>query len=183
MMRRDIYEGVQLYVNQKIKPNYAELARQYRSDYRTVKSAYEQGIKNKKNGEQKRKVKNSRPSNLDPFKPIIEEKLLLGCSAKAIFKFIEKKGFEGKYTIVREYCKDHKAEKIKQATIRVTHQPALAGQVDWKEEMKLISREGEIYQFNLFLYVLPYSKKKYITLTFDRKQDTLEWQHFSRQKL
>lgn len=25
MMRRDIYEGVQLYVNQKIKPNYAEL--------------------------------------------------------------------------------------------------------------------------------------------------------------
>ena len=150
-MRRDIYEGVQLYVNQKIKPNYAELTRQYRSDYRTVKSAYEQGIKNKKNGEQKRKVKNSRPSNLDPFKPIIEEKLLLGCSAKAIFKFIEKKGFEGKYTIVREYCKDHKAEKIKQATIRVTHQPALAGQVDWKEEMKLISREDEIYQFNLFL--------------------------------
>ena len=172
-MRRDIYEGVQLYVNQKIKPNYAELARQYRSDYRTVKSAYEQGIKNKKNGEQKRKVKNSRPSKFDPFNPIIEEKLLLGCSAKAIFKFIEKKGFEGKYTIVREYCKDHKAEKIKQATIRVTHQPALAGQVDWKEEMKLISREGEIYQFNLFLYVLPYSKKKYITLTFDRKQDTL----------
>ena len=93
MMRRDVYEGVQLYVNQKIKPNYAELARQYHSDYRIVKTAYEQGIKNEKNGEQKRKVKNSRPSKLNPFKPIIEEKLALDCSAKAIFKFIEKKGF------------------------------------------------------------------------------------------
>ena len=98
-MRRDVYEGVQLYVNKKIKPNYVELARQYHSGYRTVKTSYEQGIKNEKNGEQKRKVKNSRPSKRNPFKPIIE----------------------GKYTIVREYCKDHKAEKIKQATIFKTN--------------------------------------------------------------
>lgn len=171
-MRKDIYERVQQYVNQEIKPNYAEIARQYNADYRTIKTAYEKLLSSQKI-ESDQKNQSKRPSKLNPFKQIINEKLALGCSAKAIFKFIEKKGFEGKYTIVREYCKNHKADKIKQATIRVTHQPALSGQVDWKEEMKLISKYGEVFQFNIFLYVLPYSKKKFITLTFDRKQDTL----------
>ena len=41
MVRKDIYEGVHLYVKQGIKPNYSEIARQYNSDYRTVKTAYE----------------------------------------------------------------------------------------------------------------------------------------------
>lgn len=39
--------------------------------------------------------------------------------------------------------------------------------------MKMISNQGEIFTFNIFLYILSYSKKRYITLTFDRKQDTL----------
>ena len=43
-MRKDIYEGVQVYVNQNIKPNYAALARQYKADYRTVKHAYEKAV-------------------------------------------------------------------------------------------------------------------------------------------
>lgn len=28
----------------------------------------------------------------------------------AIFKYIEKKGYEGKYTILREYCKNKKTK-------------------------------------------------------------------------
>lgn len=171
-MRKDVYEGVQLYVNQNIKPNYAELGRQYEADYRTVKSAYELACQ-KKNKLPSVKKTSTRKSKLDPFKLIIEEKLELGCSAYSIFKFIEKKGFEGKYTIVKEYCRNLRKDKIKKATIRVTHQPGLSGQVDWKEEMKLISKHGEVFKFNIFLYVLPFSKKKFITLTFDRKQDTL----------
>ena len=172
MVRKDIYEGVQIYVSQGIKPNYAELARQYNSDYRTVKTAYEK-LSFKKDNSNEETTNRSRTSKLDSFKEIIHDKLALGCSAKAIYKFIEKQGFEGKYTIVREYCKHHKADKVKQATIRVTHHPALSAQVDWKEEMKLVSKHGEVFQFNIFLYVLSYSKKKFITLTFDRKQDTL----------
>ncbi|RGW13378.1 hypothetical protein DWV91_06875 [Enterococcus asini] len=39
--------------------------------------------------------------------------------------------------------------------------------------MRLISSPGEIFEFLFFLYVLPYSKKKTITLIFDCKQDTL----------
>ncbi len=34
----------------------------------------------------------------------------------AIFKYIEKKGYEGKYTILREYCKN----KIQNETKKIT---------------------------------------------------------------
>lgn len=62
--------------------------------------------------------------------------------------------FEGKYTIVRESCKHPKVDKIQQATIRVIHHPARSAQVDWKEEMRVVGKHGEVFQFNNFLYVL-----------------------------
>ena len=75
---------------------------------------------------------------------------------------------------MKQYCRKERKARQKQATMRVTHTPGLAGQVDWKEDMTLISRHGEIFRFNIFLYVLSFSRKKYITLTFDRHQDNLE---------
>ena len=45
--------------------------------------------------------------------------------------------------------------------------------LSWKEELTLYSHEGVAYRFNIFLYVLPYSKLKYLSLTFERSQDTL----------
>lgn len=155
-----------------IKPNYAELGRQFNCDPRTVKKYYEAGKENElerlKKRQQTRKV-----SKLDPFKEIINEKMELGCTAMAIFKYIEKKGYEGKYTILREYCKNKKQNETKKATIRVETNPGIAAQVDWKEDMIMHDKFGKTYQFNIFLYVLHYSKMKYITLTWDRKQDTL----------
>lgn len=165
-MRHDIREGIFLFMNDDIKPNYSALARQYGADYRTVKRAFEERNTIPK-------VKKKRPSLLDPYRETIKEKISRNCSAMAIFKFIEKQGFQGKYTIVRQYCASIKKEKIKKATIRVEHTPGLSAQVDWKEEMTLHDQEGKAYRFNIFLYVLPYSKLKYITLVFDRSQDTL----------
>ncbi|EOD4259813.1 hypothetical protein RNS32_07215 [Staphylococcus pseudintermedius] len=48
----------------------------------------------------------------------------------AIYKYITKKGYEGKYTILREYCKNKKGKEIKKATIRVETRPGIAAQVD-----------------------------------------------------
>jgi len=168
-MRKDIREGVMIYVINEIKPNYAALAKQYDCDYRTVKSAYEEA----KEKEPKTTVRKKRPSKLDPYREIIQDKIKDRCSAYSIFKFIQRKGFEGSYSLVKTYCRAFKQEKAQKATVRVEHTPGLSAQVDWKEDMRLISNQGEIFEFNIFLYVLPYSKKKFITLTFDRKQDTL----------
>ncbi|WP_073357810.1 IS21 family transposase [Enterococcus faecium] len=168
-MRKGIREGVMIYVINEIKPNYAALAKQYDCDYRTVKHAYEEAqVKESKPPERKK-----RPSKLDPYREIIQDKIKDQCSAYSIFKFIEHKGFGGSYSLVKTYCRQIKQAKVHKATVRVEHSPGLSAQVDWKEDMRLISNQGEIFEFNIFLYVLPYSKKKYVTLTFDRKQDTL----------
>ncbi|MEN0166548.1 DUF1672 family protein, partial [Staphylococcus aureus] len=44
------------------------------------------------------------------------KKIELGYTAMAIFKYIEEKGYEGKYTILREYCKN----KIQNETKKIT---------------------------------------------------------------
>lgn len=62
---------------------------------------------------------------------------------------------------------------LKIATIRVETTPGLQGQVDWKESLTLISRGGDKYTINIFLFILSYSKYKYIELTINRVQSTL----------
>lgn len=57
--------------------------------------------------------------------------------------------------------------------IRVETAPGDVSQVDWKEDLVLYTREHRPITFSLFLYVLGYSRKKFLKLVFDRKQDTL----------
>ncbi len=162
-VRHDIREGAKQYVNNEIKPNYAALGGQYGVDYRTAKRAYEEAL----TGKNAMPVKRKRASLLDNYRDIICRKLDLNCSAHSIYKFIQKKGFQGKYTIVREYCATVRKEQTHKATIRVEHTPGLSAQVDWKEEMTLYNKAGKPIRFNIFLYVLPFSKRKYISLVFE----------------
>ena len=56
----------------------------------------------------------SRRSKLDGYQDIIEDKYAAGCSARSIYAFIVEKGFTGKYTIVKDYCRrfvKHKQKK------------------------------------------------------------------------
>ena len=61
----------------------------------------------------------------------------------------------------------------KKASILVPKVPGKIGQVDWKEDFTLISKNGEILVFNIFLFTLPFSEKKYCKLALDKKQDTV----------
>lgn len=168
-MRHDIQEEVRKFMIEDMKPNFAAIAEQYNCDYRTVKKAYEEV----QHPTIPATPKPKRPSKLDPYKKQINEKLDISCSAMAIYKFIVKHGFTGKYSIVRDYCAKYKDHQVHKATIRVEHTAGLSAQVDWKEEMTLYNRDGKPFTFNIFLYVLPYSKLKYTTLIFERSQDTL----------
>lgn len=91
------------------------------------------------------------------------------CSYQAIYYYIVKKGYRGKYTILREFCNQYKAEKTKESTIRFETSPGLQAQVDWKENMKLYSKHGEEFVINIFLTLLGYSRLKYIELTYTSK--------------
>ena len=169
-MRKDILESVQLHLMKNIKPNYSRLAQQFDCDYRTVKRYFEKGSTH---GILEMAKRQTAPSLLKGFEATIQDKIELGCTSQAIFYFIHKLGYKGSYDTVNRYVKTFKANKLKKATVRIETSPGLSAQVDWKENLKLVSRNGEIFNVNLFLYVLGYSRMKYIQLTVDRTQSTL----------
>ena len=169
-MRKDVYERMRYFVLEKIKPNYSAVARQYDVDPRTFKTAYLRAQSDKTSVVRKRR---SRRSKLDGYQDIIEDKYAAVCSARSIYDFIVEKGFTGKYTIVKDYCRRFRKEQTKKATIRVEHTIGLSAQVDWKEQVTMTDRNGVSHTFSIFLYVLPYSKFKFLKLTLDQKQDTL----------
>lgn len=166
IMRKDILERMKIMKQDDIKPNYAELAKQLGCDYRTVKRYYEIELQG---GYQKP----PKPSILDPYKQIVEDKLAIPCTATAIYKFLQKKGYKGCYSVVKRYCNKYKVEQNHKATIRYETNPGLQAQVDWKESKHLTSKNGEIFEINIFLIILGYSRLKYIELTTDRKQETV----------
>lgn len=156
-----------------LKPNYAELGRIYNCDWRTVKNNYNKIVKKEASTEiNKKKV---RESKLDEYKEIINSKLEIpGITIAAIYAYLKnEKNYTGSYGLVKKYANTIKKNRPKKATIRVTHEAGKSGQVDWKEDFKLLNKKGEIINFNIFLFILPYSGKKYFKLTLDRKQDTV----------
>lgn len=108
------------------------------------------------------------PSLIENYKSIIEDKLKLGCSVRSIYYFIQLKGYQGSYTTVKRYARLIRESCKHKATIRIETTPGLSAQVDWKENLKLISRNGEVFTINIFLYILGYSRMKYLQLTVDR---------------
>lgn len=139
-MRKDIREGVRFYILNDIKPNFAQMARQYDSDPRTIKKHF----KEQQNTEliKPRKPMPEKASKLDPYQTLIDEKVSEGCSATAIYSLLERRGYEGKITILRDYCRTLKQTKTKKATIRIETNPGLSAQVDWKENMTFTRVSG-----------------------------------------
>ncbi len=113
-------------------------------------------------------------SKLEPYKEIIDYKLeTYQCSAVSLYNLIKDKGYTGSQSLVTKYVKQKKEDLLRKATIRVETTPGLQGQVDWKESLSLISKNGDKYTINIFLFILSYSKYKYIELTINRTQPTL----------
>lgn len=113
-------------------------------------------------------------SKLSNYTDLIDHKLEnYRCSAQAVYDLIKEKGYEGSYSLVSKYVNKEKDKLLKAATIRVETTPGLQGQIDWKESLSLVSKSGEIFTVNIFLFILSYSKLKYVELTIDRRQPTL----------
>lgn len=167
-MRLDVLNEINIFLRGGDKEimSKASMARIMGCDPRTVKR-YLNGYQPKK------KNKSTRNSKLDNFREIIISKLEIGCTSMAIFKFIQKDGYDGSYSLVADFVQKHKKEQFKKATIRFETAPGLQAQVDWKENLKMISKHGELFEVNIFLMVLGYSRAKFVKLTSDKTQKTL----------
>ena len=167
-MRLDVLNEIEIFVREcEIGVvSKAAIAKIMGCDPRTVKK-YMEGYIPKKMRTVKKK------SKLDEYRNIIETKMEIGCSSMAIFKYIQKDGYKGSYSLVADYALKHKKEQLKKATMRYETSPGLQAQVDWKESIRMTSMSGQIYEVNIFLMVLGYSRTKFLVLTSDRTQKTL----------
>lgn len=146
-----------------IKPNYSELARIYNCDRRTVKKYDTEFIENKQ--------KRNRKSKLDSIKEEIKQKLSLpGATITGTYQYFCEKLSIGTYSNFYKYVTK---EKLKTKTNNNAHLRFETDygeqlQFDWKEDIKMVSKYGEVFEFNIFsatlgasrLHVFLYSKFK-----------------------
>ena len=142
-----------------IKPNYAALGRKYGMDWRTVKK-YHEGYQGKPNTRNK-------GSKLDKYKEEMADKLSIRrVSVRGVYEFLVKKyGIDniGSYSNFNTYVNKNKLKPGKAVKGHPRYETAIGrqGQVDWKEDIKIASKYGEIFVINVFHIVLSFSKCKF----------------------
>ena len=165
-MRKDILNSIIQFKEVKDLINKSEIARRFNCSINTVNKYLD--IQENNN------ITRKYTSKLDDFKGIIIEKTDdFSANGRAIFNFIKDKGFTGSYGTVSKFIREHKQEEQNKATMRFETTPGFQAQVDWKENFKLINKDGKQFEINIFLMILGYSRYKYIELTLDKTQDTL----------
>ena len=137
-----------------IKPNYSELARIHKCDRRTVKK-YDNGYEGKP-------INRNKESKLDKYKEEIKDKLFLpGSTIKGTYQYFKDKDESiGNYSNFYKYTirKKIKPKKVNKFHPRYETEPGKQLQFDWKEDIKMYNKHGEIFEFNIFSSTLSYSR-------------------------
>lgn len=149
--------------------SYAEISRKYNIDPRTAKKYSEAESK------PVYELTEPKPSKLDPYKHQIDLWLQEApYSAVRIHEKLMEQGFEGKYTIVKQYVSSKKGEFEEKATVRFETMPGLQGQVDWAHfENYCVLQNGKVRKLYCFLMILGYSRARYIEFVTDMTTNTL----------
>lgn len=155
-----------------IKPNFSELARLYDVDRRTVKKYYD--------GYEGKAVHREKPSKLDKHYELIKQKLSIkGANVRAVYEFIlsEKDPDIGTYSNFNKYIKSKGLKPVK-TTVghpRFETAPGIQAQVDWKEDVSIPNRLGEIFTFQVFDYKLGNSRYTHFTYKlYKTRQDVFD---------
>ena len=150
-----------------LKPNFSELARQYELDRRTVKKYYD--------GYEGKPANHYKPSKLDPYKDIIADKLSIkGTKIRSVYEYIlaEKNPDIGSYSNFLKYVHRNMltSKHTPKGHPRFETAPGKQAQADWKEDLKLTSRNGTIFTIQVFDYKLGHSRYCHYTLKQSRTQ-------------
>jgi len=152
-----------------MKINFSELARIYKVDRRTIKKHVEGKIKKVKSRNKK--------SFFDQYREEIEDKLALkGVTIKGVHEyFIDKYGEFRTYSNFLKYVKKNEL-KPKHAVMghpRFETAPGKQAQVDWKEDIKMISKHGVVHEFHVLNYKLGCSRHSVFKYSHSLKTDEL----------
>ena len=156
--------------NDKLKGmSYKGISEKYHIDPRTAK----------KYAESPRKpeyvLTAAKPNKLDAYKQRID--ILLEeapYSAVRILEKLQEDGFDGKYSIVKEYVRSKKMDLDEKATVRFETMPGQQAQMDWGFFEEYQVNEGcQSKKLYCFLMILGYSRMRYIEFVTDMTTNTL----------
>ena len=137
-----------------IKPNYAELARLHNCDYRTVKKY--------NNGYEGKPINRIKKSKLDKYKEDIKTKLELpGSTIKGTYEYFKSNDETiGNYSNFYKYTKKKNLKKKNNNKFHPRYETEFGKQLqfDWKEDIKMFNKYGEVFEFNIFSSILGSSR-------------------------
>jgi transposase len=111
-----------------------------------------------------------RPSKLDPFKDDIVRMLERHAyTAMQIFQQIREQGFDGQYTIVKEYVRKVRPPKHK-AFLKLSFAPGECAQVDWGSYGS-VNVGNTRRRLSFFVMVLCYSRMMYVEFTVSQTME------------
>ena len=121
--------------------------------------------------------KKRRHSKLDQYKDFIAELLdkYSNITGQRVYEHLREKGFEGEITIVRDYLKSIREVGSKTPVRLVETDPGQRAAHDWSDYniRFTLQNPGVATPVTFFSYVLCYSRRQYIEVVEDKKQQTL----------
>ena len=147
-----LLQEVTIYKMSNIKPNYSELARMHNCDRRTIKEYFKD---DKQVKERKKEV-----SKLDKYKEEIQLKLSIpGVTVSGIYQYLKDKYKNedvGSASNLRAYVSKNKLREKKNNEFHPRYETEYGKQMqfDWKENITLKNKQGELYTFNVFSAIL-----------------------------
>ncbi len=122
-------------------------------------------------------LKKKRQSKLDPYKGLIAELLdkYSNITGQRVYEHLRQRGFDGKITIVGDYLKSIREAGPKTPIRLVETDPGQRAAHDWSDyNIRFTSQNpGVATQVTFFSYILCYSRRQYIEVVDDKKQQTL----------
>ena len=158
-MERNVMGELNVCRGSGAKPNFSEIARRHGMDRHTVAKYWREG-------ESAADGRSARGSAFDPLEEVIRSKAQLpGMTKMAVYAFLREGRGEGLpvYGAFTAWCR---ARDVpfggaggREPHPRFETPPGRQLQFDWKEGMRLVDSEGEVFAFSVFTATLGYSRK------------------------
>jgi len=118
-------------------------------------------------------------SKLDPFTDQIAQLLerYPKITSTRVFEEIQRSGYDGGYSILRERVRQLRKTPARQLTVRFETAPGAQAQMDWATYEIHFTGEGK-RRVNLFSYILGYSRRQYLQFT-----ESMDFQSTIRQHI
>ena len=129
--------------------SYTEIGRKHNIDWRTAKRYAESPER------PEYELTAPKPTKLDEYKGQIDIWLEEApYNAVRVLEKLQVQGFDGKYSIVKEYVRGKKMDMDEEATVRFETMPGLQGQMDWGYfEDRVVFEEGKWQKLYCFLLI------------------------------